>query len=143
MAIAADRAKVRAIGSVTMVAGLAFGIAGVGTWVAVRSKLAAERITVSENARMMVGAPVVDPISAFVEADTISTNTLRATGGKTFAELPQDDDRRNTAMTGSFLRASLFTSVIAFGVGLFASAVGVMAILVGWGLRLSAAKPDN
>ena len=36
------------------------------------------------------------------------------------AELPQDDPTRETVMNGSFLRASLFTSVVSFGVAAMA-----------------------
>ncbi len=36
--------------------------------------------------------------------------------GQTYAQLEQDDPRRESVMTSSFLRASLFTSVVAFGV---------------------------
>ncbi|MEA5055746.1 MAG: aromatic ring-opening dioxygenase LigA [Propionicimonas sp.] len=138
MAIAAaNGSKVRTIGLVTMILGLVFIIAGIATWGAVSSKLAAEKITVSGDAYLMAGAPVVDPISAFVQADMISHHALEATGGKTYAELDKEDPLRATAMNGSFLRASLFTSVIAFGVALFAVGVGVVSILVGWGLRIS------
>lgn len=35
-------------------------------------------------------------------------------------------------MTASFLRASLFTSVVAFGVAAFVAVVGVVLILLGW-----------
>ena len=38
-------------------------------------------------------------------------------------------------MNGSFLRASLFTSVIAFGVAAFAMGVGLLSLLMGWALR--------
>ena len=87
---------------------------------------------------MLAGAKVTGPIEAFVEADVISTHTLKATGGKTYAQLDREDPARVTAMNGSFLRSSLFTSVIAFGVALFAIGVGVLAILLGWALRLVA-----
>ncbi len=138
MALAtANGAKVRTIGLITMILGLVFVIAGIGTWAGVSTKLAAERITVSQDAYMMAGAPVVDPISAFVQADMINHHALAATDGKTYAELGKDDPLRATAMNGSFLRASLFTSVIAFGVALFAVGVGVLSILVGWALRLT------
>ncbi len=138
MAIAsANSAKVRTIGLITMILGLVFVIAGIATWAGVSSKLAAERITVSDDAYMLAGAPVVDPLSAFVQADMISHHALEATGGKTYAELGKDDPLRATAMNGSFLRASLFTSVIAFGVALFAFGVGALSILLGWALRLA------
>jgi hypothetical protein len=38
-------------------------------------------------------------------------------------------------MTASFLRASLFTSVVSFGVAAFAFGVGIVLILVGWALH--------
>ena len=38
-------------------------------------------------------------------------------------------------MTASFLRASLFTSVVAFGVALLVVGLGVVLILVGWAIR--------
>ena len=45
--------------------------------------------------------------------------------GQTYAELDQDDPRRDTVMNASFLRASLFTSVVAFGVAVLFIAVGI------------------
>jgi hypothetical protein len=38
-------------------------------------------------------------------------------------------------MTASFLQASLFTSVVAFGVAAMAIAVGVLFVLIGLGMR--------
>jgi hypothetical protein len=38
-------------------------------------------------------------------------------------------------MTGSFLRASLFTSVVAFGVSALVVGLGALFILVGFALR--------
>ena len=38
-------------------------------------------------------------------------------------------------MTGSFLRASLFTSVVAFGVAFMAFGVGIVLVLVGIAFR--------
>ena len=55
--------------------------------------------------------------------------------GKTYAELDQDDPLRPVVMNASFLRASLFTSVISFGIALFAGAVGFLFLLFGWALR--------
>ncbi len=133
----ANGSKVRLVGLIAIILGAIFIIAGITTWGMVSSKLAAERITVSSDAAFG-GAQVTDPITAFVQADAINRHALEATGGKTYAELDKDDPLRGTAMNGSFLRASLFTSVIAFGVALFAIGVGVLSILLGWGLRLAA-----
>ena len=128
--------KVRLIGLVTIIVGAVMIIAGGVTWGMVSTKLAAENITVSADAPMFAGAKVTGPLEAFVQADVINGHALKATGGKTYAELDKEDPLRATAMNGSFLRSSLFTSVIAFGVALFAIGVGAIAILIGWGFRL-------
>lgn len=134
----ANGSKVRLVGLIAMILGAVFIVAGITTWGMVSSKLAAERITVSADAPMFAGATVSDPFTAFVQADIINQHALEATDGKTYAELDREDPLRNTAMNGSFLRASLFTSVIAFGVALFAIGVGALSILLGWGIRLAA-----
>ena len=81
------------------------------------------------------------PFTAFVQADVINKHALEASGGKTYAELAQDDPVRETVMQASFLRASLFTSVVAYGVALFAAGMGVLAILFGWAIHRLAAVP--
>jgi hypothetical protein len=43
-------------------------------------------------------------------------------------------------MTASFLRASLFTSVVSFGVAAFAFGVGVLFIAFGWAIRTLAPR---
>ncbi len=75
------------------------------------------------------------PLDAYSQAQVIDKHALEATGGKTYAELEQDDPLREVAMNASFLRASLFTSVVAYGVALFAAGMGLMWILMGWSLR--------
>jgi hypothetical protein len=52
-----------------------------------------------------------------------------------YAELDREDPKRQTAQTASFLQASLFTSVVAFGVAAMAIAIGVLFILIGLGIR--------
>lgn len=136
--VAAQARKIRTLGLVTIIIGAIMIVAGGVTWGAVSTKLAAENITVSGDAPMFAGAKVAGPLEAFVQADVINHHALTATNGKTYAELGKDDPLRATAMTGSFLRSSLFTSVIAFGVALFAVGVGLLAILIGWALMLGA-----
>lgn len=139
----ANAGKIRALGLIGIIIGAIMIVAGAVTWGSVSTKLAAERIHVSPDAPMMAGALVADPITAFVEADIISVHSLKATNGKTYAELDREDPLRVVAMNGSFLRASLFTSVIAFGVALFAVGVGVLAILFGWALMLGSPKVEQ
>jgi hypothetical protein len=61
---------------------------------------------------------------------------------KTYAELDREDPLRETAMSASFLRASLFTSVVAFGVAAMAIGLGITLILVAMAL-MSVARAAN
>ncbi len=136
--------RVRVIGLIVIIMGAIFAVAGVVTWFAVRSQLSAEHITVSEDAKHFAGDKVDGPFTAYVQADTINKHALEATGGKTYAELAQNDPKRQTAMTASFLRASLYTSVVAFGVAVLAFALGIVLILLGWSLlSLTARSPTE
>ena len=157
---------VRVLGILTVIAGAVLVIAGAVTWGAVSSNLAAEKITVSGDAAHFGNQAVNSPWTAWYQADAIKHHSLKASNGLTYAELgtaitakqadlknqgmsdadiAKDADvvalqgQRSTVMTGSFLRSSLFTSVIAFGVAFFAFGVGVISLIVGWALiKLSA-----
>lgn len=124
-----------------LVAGVLVAVAGVATWVVVTTNLADQRITVSSDAACAAGDTVKGPISAFCMAQVIDHHAMTATGGKTYAELDQDDPLRGTAMNASFLRASLFTSVVAYGVAAFAVGMGIVLVLLGVALR-SLARVD-
>jgi hypothetical protein len=123
------------IGMIVMVVGVIFAVAGVVTYFIVSDQLAAENITVSEDAARFAGQDVTGPFTAYAEAEVINKHALEATGGKTYAELDREDPARQTAMQASFLRASLFTSVVAFGVAAMATVLGILLVLIGWALR--------
>jgi ABC-type sugar transport system permease subunit len=118
-----------------LVAAAVVVIAGIVTWGVITNNLTAERITVSDDASCAAGDSVNGPISAFCMAEVIDHHALEATGGKTYAELDQDDPLRATAMNASFLRASLFTSVVAYGVAAFAVGMGIVLALLGVAVR--------
>lgn len=126
---------VRISGLLAIIAGAVFLVAGGVTWASVSSHLAAENITVSEDAAAFGGQTVDTPWEAFAQADIINHHALDATGGKTYAELDKEDPLRAVAMNGSFLRASLFTSVVAFGVAALVMGIGVVFGIVGFALR--------
>lgn len=119
------------ISIVVMVVGAVMVIAGAVTYATVSSTLADERITVADDASCMGGQEVTGPFAAYCQADIINHHALEATGGKTYAELDREDPLRAVAMNGSFLRASLFTSVVAFGVAAMAIGIGIVFILLG------------
>lgn len=124
----------RPIGITVIVIGVLMTLVGIWSFATVSTTLSDERITVSEEA-CLGGRAVVDPVSAYCQAGIIATHALEATGGKTYAELDREDPLRQVAMNGSFLRVSLFTSVVAFGVSLMAIGVGIVFILLGYVVR--------
>ena len=101
------------------------------------------------------------PWEAFSQASIIKHHTLVATGGQTYAEvstaakalgdkltaegvsaadqaanpdLAKLNGLKTVVMNGSFLRASLFTSVVAFGVAALVMGLGVVFGIVGYAI---------
>ncbi len=123
-----------------IVVGIAMAIAGVITWVVVSATLADQKITVADDASCAAGDDVNGPFSAYCQADIIDQHTLDITGGKTYAELDREDPNRAVAMDSAFLQASLFTSVVAFGVAGMAFVLGIVLTLIGFALRAPAPR---
>lgn len=109
-------------------------LGGATTWLMVSSELEDQEIVTPEDA-CLPERQVKGPFTAYCQAEIIDEHARDATGGQTFAQLPRDDPRRETAMQASFLRSSLYTSVVAFGVAAMAVALGVLFILIGLGMR--------
>jgi hypothetical protein len=109
----------------------------------------------------LAGKPVAGPFTAYAQANAINQHALKEANGRTYAQLGADAktlkaklaadglskeaiakdagvvalaDTRTNSMTGSFLRASLFTSVISFGVAALAIGLGVLFGLLGFSL---------
>ena len=147
----------RLVGILSIVFGVVAIVAGITTWVMVSNELAAEKITVSSDSAIMPGATVNSPITAYAQAEVIQKHSLEGSGGKTYAELGTEisaakaagdtakaeelQAQRTSAMNASFLRASLFTSIVAYGVALFAAGVGVVLIAFGWAIHRLANTP--
>lgn len=110
----------------------------------------------------LAGKTVADPLTAYAEAAAINHQALDAAGGRTYAQLGDDANRlkatlasdglskaeiaknpdvltlaatRDAAMTSSFLRASLFTSVVSFGLATLVIGLGILFGLIGFALR--------
>jgi hypothetical protein len=138
----AKPSTVRLFGLLVVIAGAIMVVAGAVTWFTVKSQLADEQITVSDDAAHFAGQPVNGPFTAYAQANVIEMHTMNITGNKTYAQLDKEDPARQTAMTSSFLRSSLFTSVVAFGVAFMAAGIGVVLILIGLALKaLAGALP--
>jgi len=119
----------------------------------------------------LAGKPVAGPFTAYAQANAINQHALKEANGRTYAQLGADAktlktklaadglskeaiakdagvvalaDTRTNSMTGSFLRASLFTSVISFGVAALAIGLGVLFALLGFSLiKVSTATADT
>ncbi|WP_353081133.1 aromatic ring-opening dioxygenase LigA [Tessaracoccus lapidicaptus] len=142
------------VGIVSIIAGIVMIIAGALVWGTVTSQLKAEAITVPGDSTFMGGAyagkEVAGPLSAYAQADIINHHALDGAGGKTYAELgalareareagdeaaaEEYTAQRTTAMNASFLRASLFTSVVSYGVAALVIGLGLLFGLIGWAL---------
>ena len=57
--------------------------------------------------------------------------------------MDREDPLRQTAATASFLQASLFTSILAFGVAAMAVGMGVLFVLIGLGISINADAPGG
>ena len=127
--------RIPRIAAVTMiVVGPILMVLGVATYFLVQRELSDEHIVVSDDAETNAGEDVEGPFTAYSEAMVIKEHAIEIGGGKTYAELPQDDPKRDTVATSSFLRASLFTSVVAFGVSALVVALGAVILLNGLAL---------
>jgi hypothetical protein len=110
----------------------------------------------------LAGKPVAGPFTAYAQANAIQHHALAEANNRTYAQLGADAkvlkakltaaganatdiakdkgvialaDSRDNTMTGSFLRASLFTSVISFGVAALAMGLGLIFVLLGVALQ--------
>jgi len=124
--------KLASIASILL--GTLLVVGSIGTWVMVSSTLADQRITTPSDA-CLPERDVRGPFTAYCQARIIEEHALNSTDGLTYAELDREDPLRNVAMNASFLQASLFTSVLAFGVAAMAAGMGVIFILIGLGMR--------
>ena len=127
-----DKRRLASIAAITL--GVILILGGIGTWAMVSSTLAEQRITTPDDA-CLPGRDVTGPFTAYCQAMVIQDHALEITDGQTYAELDREDPRRDTAMNASFLQASLFTSVVSFGVAAMAAAIGLLFVLIGLGIR--------
>ena len=134
--------------AVAIVAGAGFLVAGpymvyrgFDARAQVRAELRAENITTPADASIP-NVRVEDARTALAQAEVIQKHTLKATGGKTYAELDREDPVRQVAYQGATLRTALLSSVLAWnvanlviGLGALVFVLGAVALLVGLALR--------
>jgi len=120
----------------TIILGILLALAGILAWIFTTHQLGAQGITVPTNEyggimSAFSGHRVNNPLAAMAQAEVINEHTMAATGGRTFAQIPQGEEVRATAQTAAFLQASLFTSVLAFALSLLVFALGILFIVIG------------
>jgi flagellar basal body-associated protein FliL len=124
-----------------IVLGVLLVLGGGATWLVVSSTLADQRIETPDDA-CLPEREVRGPFTAYCQAKIIDQHALESTDGQTYAELDREDPRRDMAMNASFLQASLFTSILAFGVAAMAAGMGIIFVLIGLGMRDVAQRVD-
>jgi hypothetical protein len=114
-----------------------------------------------ENPGRYAGKDVAGPFTAYAQASAIEHHALDGADGKTYAQLgaeltalkdkltasgATEEDvadnaevkaltaTRTSTMNGSFLRASLFTSVVSFGISALVMGLGLLFALLGFAL---------
>ena len=150
----------RIAGIVSFIAGVIMLVSGAFAWGITSTQLASENITVAADAPAFAGSKVTGPLTAFYQAEAVKQHTRAASNGLTYAELgakvQEAKDAGDTATaeklqqtrtmveTGNFVRASLLTSVMAFGVSALVMGAGLLFSCLGWGLyRLSAVHAQD
>lgn len=127
--------------------------AGGGAWALITSQLKAQHVEVHPDSERFAGKVVAGPVTAFAQSAVIEQHAQGIGQGRTFAEVSEeymeatrsgDTERaaelaepRQMMMQANFLRASLFTSVLAYGLAALTAGLGVLFGLIGAGL------PDN
>ena len=150
----------RIAGLVSFIAGVIMLVSGAFAWGITSTQLASENITVANDAPAFAGSKVTGPLTAFYQAEAVKQHIRAASNDLTYAELgakvqeardagdtaTADQLQQTRAMveTGNFVRASLFTSVMAFGVSALVMGAGLLFSCLGWGLyRLSAVHAQD
>ncbi len=145
------------VGITALIFGLLFIVAGGATWAVVTSQLKEQQITIPEDATFLNlgGKEVTGPLTAYAQADIINVHALAGTEGRTYAELgaligeaeseeeaAELQAQRTSVMNASFLRASLFTSIVAYGVSALVIGLGFVLVLTGLAIRRLALLSD-
>lgn len=96
----------------------------------VHDTLVAEQITTSPDASIP-NAPVNDAATAQAQADAIREHSLKASNGKTYAQMDRSDPNRATYLNGVTLRTSLSLAVMGFRVSDLVIGLGAFIIVLG------------
>lgn len=137
------------VGWILSVIGALMIISGTIAWFTVSAQLKEENMVVPGDAPSNAGKVVSGPMTAWSMQEIISIHADHATDGQTYADLgnvvdeakeqygedsPEAEEAqgmRDLQQSASFLRASIFISILAFGVSLLVLGTGVAVLLTG------------
>src|SRR5699024_6213834 len=135
------------VGITALIFGILFIVAGATTWGVVTSQLKEQQITIPEDATFLNlgGKEVKGPLGTHTQADIITVHARECSDCETDAQLGADisqaeegseeqaelQAQRDSVMNASFLRASLFTSIVAYGVSALVIGLGFVLVLTG------------
>lgn len=121
--------------------------AGTVAWAVITQQLWAQKIEIPPDSPRLAGKRVAGPLAAYAQASVIETHALEVGQGRTYSEISQEwlqatmsgdsalaeelAEPRNLITQATFLRASLFTSVLAYGVSALSIGLGVLVGVVG------------
>ena len=121
--------------------------AGGAAWAVVTQQLKAQRIEVPADSSSHAGKTVAGPLTAFAQAVVIEKHALGIARGRTYAEVNDEwlqaaragdsvraaelAESRQVVIQANLLRASLFTSVLAYGVSALTIGMGVIVGILG------------
>lgn len=119
------------LGRLVTAAGIVLVLIGAVAWAVVSRRLADEKIVVPGSARWFPNRTVRDPLTALEEAEVVRRITLKASGGRTYGEMAEDDPKARMALDASLIRSSLFTAILAFGIAAMQVALGAVFVAIG------------
>lgn len=128
-----------ALGRCVTAAGIVEVLIGAAAWMVVSRRLADEKIVIPGSARWFPNKTVRDPLTAFEEAEIVRRITLKATGGRSYGEMAEDDPMSRMALDASLIRSSLFTAILAFGSAAMQVVLGLVFVVIG--KALTTARP--
>ena len=115
---------------------------GAAAWAVITKQLKEEQITVPGDAKRFANKPVAGPLTAFTQAETVAMHAHHMGGGRTFADVSGEymgaqangdtakveelEGTRSLLQQAGFTRASLMTSVLAYGVSALVMGMGVV-----------------
>lgn len=111
-------------------AGIIFVIGGIWGIVFTYKNVTQEKIVTPSDASIPE-QPVRGPFTLKAQADIIRKHTLESTGGKTYAEMPREDENRSRWITATTLTTALNLGILSYAFSALFVLLGCISIWTG------------